>query len=193
MNVYQRLNEARKAFHSREIKKTGKNKFAGYEYFELADFVVPALEIFAEKGLTAVISFSEHDAVMDIFNAEVPDERISITSPIASAQLKGCHPVQNLGATQTYLRRYLWVLALEIVEHDAVDSSRPVEKSEEFDAELFVDAMLDWVKQARSEEELTSLWVGNKKQIASLKKSDSELYLKLQSSFSARKKSLEES
>jgi hypothetical protein len=35
--------------------------------------------------------------------------------------------VQNLGAVQTYIRRYLWVAALEIVEHDALDSSKPVE------------------------------------------------------------------
>jgi hypothetical protein len=42
---------------------------------------------------------------------------------MAEAQLKGCHPVQNLGATQTYLRRYLYVLALEIVEHDALDAT----------------------------------------------------------------------
>ena len=42
---------------------------------------------------------------------------------MSEANLKGCHPVQNLGAVETYIRRYLWVAALEIVEHDAVDSS----------------------------------------------------------------------
>ena len=46
-----------------------------------------------------------------------------ITSPMSTAKLKACHEVQNLGAVQTYLRRYLWVVALEIVEHDAIDSS----------------------------------------------------------------------
>jgi len=49
-----------------------------------------------------------------------------ISSPMSTAALKGCHAVQNLGAVQTYLRRYLWVTALEIVEHDAIDSSKPV-------------------------------------------------------------------
>jgi hypothetical protein len=47
---------------------------------------------------------------------------------MSEAALKGCHPVQNLGAVQTYIRRYLWVAALEIVEHDAVDSSPGKEK-----------------------------------------------------------------
>jgi hypothetical protein len=60
---------------------------------------------------------------MTIVDVENPTDRIVISSPMAEAQLKGCHPVQNLGASQTYLRRYLWVAALEIIEHDAVDSS----------------------------------------------------------------------
>jgi hypothetical protein len=42
---------------------------------------------------------------------------------MGSAALKGCHEVQNIGAVETYQRRYLWVAALEIVEHDALDSS----------------------------------------------------------------------
>jgi hypothetical protein len=42
---------------------------------------------------------------------------------MSTAALKGCHEVQNLGAVQTYLRRYLWVAALEIVEHDALDAT----------------------------------------------------------------------
>jgi hypothetical protein len=57
---------------------------------------------------------------------ENPEEVITISSPMSSAALKGCHEVQNLGAVQTYLRRYLWVAALEIVEHDAIDSSDKV-------------------------------------------------------------------
>ena len=56
-------------------------------------------------------------------------ESVKITSPMSSAALKGCHEVQNLGAVQTYLRRYLWVAAMEIVEHDAIDSSEPVKET----------------------------------------------------------------
>ena len=128
MNVYQKLNAARSKFHSIELKKSGHNKFAGYKYFELGDFIIPALEIFQEFGLTGIISFGRETADLRIVNNEKPDEMIVIESPMSSAALKGCHEVQNLGAVQTYLRRYLWVAALEIVEHDALDSSKPVEK-----------------------------------------------------------------
>jgi hypothetical protein len=128
MNVYQRLNAAREAFHSQELRKSGHNKFAGYQYFELGDFVVPALAIFKNVGLTSVISFGADQAVMRIVNTEKPEDFIEITSPMSEANLKGCHPVQNLGAVQTYTRRYLWVAALEIVEHDAIDSNEPVKQ-----------------------------------------------------------------
>jgi len=123
MNVYQKLNEARAKFHTSKLKKSGHNKFANYYYFELGDFIIPALEIFNELGLTSIISFGTENAVMEIVNTEKPEEKVFITSPMSSAALKGCHEVQNLGAVQTYLRRYLWVAALEIVEHDALDAT----------------------------------------------------------------------
>jgi ERF superfamily len=123
MNVYQKLNEARAKFHTAKLKKSGHNKFANYYYFELGDFVIPALEIFNEVGLTSVISFDVDVAQMSIINTDKPEETIIIQSPMSTAALKGCHEVQNLGAVQTYLRRYLWVAALEIVEHDALDAT----------------------------------------------------------------------
>ena len=123
MNVYQKLNEARDEFHQAKLKKSGHNKFANYYYFELGDFVIPALEIFKQIGLTSIISFGKEEASLTIVNNDKPEEKIVLTSPMSSAALKGCHEVQNLGAVQTYLRRYLWVAALEIVEHDALDGT----------------------------------------------------------------------
>jgi hypothetical protein len=105
MNVYQKLNEARDIFHQAKLKKSGHNKFANYYYFELGDFVIPALEIFRSVGLTSVIRFGIDQAVMEIVNTDKPEDKIIITSPMSSAALKGCHEVQNLGAVQTYLRR----------------------------------------------------------------------------------------
>lgn len=122
-NVYEKLNTAREAFHQKKLKKSGLNKFAGYQYFELADFIIPALQIFKEHRLCAYISFTKDYADMRIVDLDNPEQTITITSPMSEASLKGCHPVQNLGAVQTYLRRYLWVAALEIVEHDALDAT----------------------------------------------------------------------
>jgi hypothetical protein len=126
LNIYHKLNDARVQFHRLQLKKTGLNKFAGYQYFELADFLIPALTVFHDNGLCAFISFGKDLGTMTIVSVS-DGSKIELTSPMAEAQLKGCHPIQNLGAVETYTRRYLWVTALEIVEHDAIDSSKPVE------------------------------------------------------------------
>ena len=125
MSIYAKLAQARAEFHKRELKKSGKNTFAGYSYFELADFVRPGMDSLREAGLVPVISFDAAEATMTLHEIE-GDGQITIKSPMSSAALKGCHDVQNLGAVQTYLRRYLWTAALEIIEHDALDSSQPV-------------------------------------------------------------------
>jgi hypothetical protein len=74
-----------------------------------------------------VVSFGKDLAELKVINIEKPDEVVTFTSPMADANLKGCHPIQNLGAVETYNRRYLYVSALEIVEHDALDSAPPVD------------------------------------------------------------------
>lgn len=125
MSIYQKLNKARLNLQSKKLNKSGHNKFAGYKYFELGDFLPTVNEIFNEVGLCGVISFGEELATLTIAEVE-GDGKVEITSPMKEANLKGCHPIQNLGAVETYTRRYLWVTAMEIVEHDALDSSEPV-------------------------------------------------------------------
>ena len=122
MPVHKKINEARIAFHALPLKKSGHNTFAGYKYFELSDFVIPALRIFNDVGLCAVISFSETTASMHIVDVE-DSSMVIIHSPMGSANLKGCHEIQNIGACETYSTRYLWTAALCIVEHDALDAT----------------------------------------------------------------------
>lgn len=122
MSVYKKLNDARTMLHAQPLRKTGKNTFAGYEYFELSDFLIPALTAFETVGLCGVISFTSDVATMRIVDIETGDF-IEITSPMGSAALKGCHEVQNIGAVETYQRRYLWVTAMEIVERDALEAT----------------------------------------------------------------------
>lgn len=120
--VLKKLMDARLKLHGMGLEKTGENKFAGYKYFELGDFLVPAQKIFAELDLCGVVSFTADVATLTITDLE-DSSFVQITSPMGSAALKGCHEVQNIGAVETYQRRYLWVAAFEIVEHDALDAT----------------------------------------------------------------------
>jgi hypothetical protein len=128
MSIYKKLNEARQKFHALDLKKSGENKFAGYKYFELGDFLVPGMRVLADVGLCAYVSFETEHARMTIVDVENPQEQIVIFSPMSSANLKGCHPVQNIGAVESYQRRYLWMAALEVVENDIIDASEPVKE-----------------------------------------------------------------
>jgi hypothetical protein len=122
MSVYKKLQEARILLQNTKLNKSGKNKFAGYEYFELGDFLPQIQNICKNVGLCGVLSFNTDMAYLTIHDTD-GEGFVTFTSPMSSAALKGCHDVQNLGAVQTYLRRYLWTNAFEIVEHDALDAT----------------------------------------------------------------------
>ena len=130
MGVHKKLMEARIALQSAPLKKSGHNKFAGYQYFELGDFLPTINQIFYKVGLCGVVSFDKELATLCITDTD-DGSQIVLTSPMADANLKGCHPIQNLGAVETYTRRYLWVSAMEIVEHDALDSSAPIKEEKQ--------------------------------------------------------------
>ena len=120
--VYAKLQKARMMLQAAPLKKSGHNKFSGYFYFELSDFLPAINQIFNELGLCSVISFDKELATLRIVDTD-NGSSVTFTSPMAEANLKGCHPIQNLGAVETYSRRYLYVTALEIVEHDALDAT----------------------------------------------------------------------
>ena len=129
-NVYQKLQEARVKLQQKDIKKSGENKYAGYKYYELSDFMQPINEILNELGLFSQVTFTREQATLSIVNTEKPEEFVCFTSPMAEASLKGCHEIQNLGAVETYQRRYLYMMAFEITEADPLDATTGKEGSQ---------------------------------------------------------------
>ncbi len=123
MNVYEKLATARVEFQKRKPKMSGQNKFAGYSYFELSDILPAINQIGKEIGFVTVVSFGEKEGTLTFINTEKPDERLVFSSPMSTASLKGCHEVQNLGAVETYIKRYLYQNAFEIVESDALNAT----------------------------------------------------------------------
>ena len=121
MSIYMKLAKIRVALQDAGLSKTGENKYAGYKYFELGDFLPTVNKLMLEHKVCSVMSFGDI-AVLELIDAENPSDKLAFTSPIAEAKLKGCHDIQNLGAVQTYLRRYLWINALEISESDPLDA-----------------------------------------------------------------------
>ena len=123
--IYERLSEARLLIAKKGMKKNGKNSFAGYTYFELSDILPAVNEVNKECGIVSVFNFEEKVAELEIIKASNPQEFITFKFAYSpdGASLKGCHKVQNDGAVQTYVKRYLYQNAHEIAEGDALDST----------------------------------------------------------------------
>ena len=124
LNIWQKLSIARGKFLDAPVKKSGINRFAEYKYFELADIVPPATAIFNELGLLFYVTFDKDYAYGHLINSDKPEEMITFTSPMADLEVKGMNAVQALGGTETYQRRYLYMVCLDIVEADAFDATQ---------------------------------------------------------------------
>lgn len=123
VNVYQKLLAARINFLESEVTKSGKNMHLAFKYFELDDIVPIATRIFDAIGLISLVSFEDDKAVMRILNTDNPDEYVTFATPmIQLGENKGTNAVQAFGATVTYYRRYLYMIALDICEPDEIDN-----------------------------------------------------------------------
>jgi hypothetical protein len=122
MTIYEKLNEARIRFQESSIKQSGHNKFAGYTYYELSDIMPTINRLAKELGFSCIVSFADI-ATLEVVDTSKPEEKIVFTSPMSTANLKGCHDVQNLGAVETYIKRYLYQNAFEIVENDGLNGT----------------------------------------------------------------------
>jgi hypothetical protein len=169
MSIFEKLNQARLEFQNMGVKKSGKNSYAGYTYYELSD-IIPAINKLAEKlKFCCVINFTNDLAKLDFCDLE-KDERITFTSPMSSASLKGGQEVQNLGAVETYIKRYLYQNCFEIIENDVLDKTmNPNDKggaSVEIDnliaqikerMNTFNDSQLDYANKAIKQRNITML------------------------------------
>jgi hypothetical protein len=121
MSVYKKLQKARVMLHETQLNKSGKNKFANFNYFELGDFIPQVTSIFDKVGLCGIVSFTPDTAYLTVHDVD-GDGFVTFTSPLVYASVEKTQPIQNLGSTHTYLRRYLWLMCMEITENDVVDA-----------------------------------------------------------------------
>jgi len=193
MKVLKKLIAVRNELAHLPLNKSGHNKFAGYKYFELGDFLPSVQMLFEKHGLCDVISFDADLARMEIYDVE-DGSHVTFTSPMGSANLKGCHEVQNIGAVESYQRRYLYTTALAIVENDVLDATtgsapvepkmvKPVAKVEQSDFGTLASAMIAYGESAESVKELSSFWKKNQSQIDLMKEAVPDVYKELQSKF----------
>jgi len=128
MTVYQKLDKVRVELQNSNLPKSGFNKFAGFKYYELGDFI-PTVNTLNEKhGIISIFNMKGSVASLKIVNIENPKEFINFELNIVDAELKGATKIQAHGATNTYMKRYLYLNCYEIVEGDSVDAQPQEDK-----------------------------------------------------------------
>ena len=141
MNVYQKVQAVKSEILKANLKKSGKNKFANFDYYELSDIMPTIIELCKKYKLYTHVTFNEEFAVLTIIDTENKQsseiayaKEVRFTSPMRELELKGCNAIQSLWWVESYQRRYLYLMAFDISESDMFDAvSWKEEKKEKKD------------------------------------------------------------
>lgn len=125
VNVYRALQSMRVALQEKDIKKSGHNDYAKYDYFELSDFLPEINKLALENNIVCIYEITDKDAILHIADMEDFENRIDFRIPLAEVSTKGANAIQLVGSLTTYTRRYLYMIAFEIAENDEFNSAQP--------------------------------------------------------------------
>lgn len=134
MNLYEKMNNARVMVQEEGIKKNGKNTFAKYDYWKLADINPVVNKALKECRLCSHFQIDESSAILTIIDVDNPQDVLVYTMPFINAEMSKVSPIQAFGATVSYLQRYLLLEAFQIGEPEIdVDSSEASKERSEAD------------------------------------------------------------
>ncbi|WP_304156866.1 ERF family protein [Fusobacterium ulcerans] len=124
--VWKKLAQARMKLQESSLIMTGENKYSNYKYFELADFMPQLNKVNFEVGLVSLFNLKNDNqlAVLEIIDVEDGSSIVFETKSsecILKTKEGRMNPIQELGATHTYMRRYMYMGAYEISENDIVN------------------------------------------------------------------------
>ena len=115
LNLYKKINAIKFKLLAEKLKKTGKNNYAGFSYYELSDFLPVIVKLCNEFNVLTKITYDNDVATLTIINCDNSEEKLEFNSPMRKLELKGCNEIQALGGIETYQRRYLLMTAFSIL------------------------------------------------------------------------------
>ena len=134
-NLNESIINIRVKLQNAKLKKSGKNKFAGFDYFELADFLPKLNELMLEEKVNDRFYIKDDYATLELqkdeeintytmpfvlFETPVNVKQNQTTGEIR--EVKSMQDIQYLGASNTYYKRYLYLNAFGITDGDVIDS-----------------------------------------------------------------------
>lgn len=134
-----KLNRLRKAIKDKGLEKSGFNKFAGFSYYELKDFLPEVIDECEKIGI-----FTHFDIVnsSDFKYDETKQDYVQVSNgyearliaydtdgtgkeewSLPVPRIEGQNIMQSIGAANTYMKRYLYMNLLELSENDETDAT----------------------------------------------------------------------
>lgn len=177
-NIYSKITDLKHELSGLEIKKSGHNKHLGFRYHELGDFLGVISELNKKYGISELVSITESAATLTLTNVEEPSDFHIVSVPYVMATMQPKNDaIQKLGATLTYLRRYLYVQAYAITEHDVVDALNIKDKpvvDNELQAKRFYQHVLSKASDDAQAQELAKSFLETVVGVSSLRDIDFE-------------------
>lgn len=108
-----------------KLKKSGKNKFAGFDYFELADFLPKLNELMLEEKINDRFYIKDDLATLELQKGEETNiytmPFVLFSTPLNKNGQPSMQDIQYLGALNTYYKRYLYLNAFGITDGEIID------------------------------------------------------------------------
>lgn len=141
-NLNESIIEIRCELQAKNLKKSGKNKFAGFDYFELSDFLPTLNELMKKYKINDVFTIKDGIASLTLILGEEKQEYtmpfVIFDTPLTFkkdkngnyvkdkngdyVQVPSMQDIQYLGALNTYYKRYLYLNAFGITDGEIIDS-----------------------------------------------------------------------
>lgn len=129
----QKLQKVRRQLIEEEIKKSGKNTFQHFDYYELSDFLPATTRLLEQEGLFSKFNFFDGKATLEIIDCEtkefvvfeIPAPKMPILDNISNTSKY----MQSIGGINTYLKRYLYLNALDIAHNDEINGLNQNQKT----------------------------------------------------------------
>ena len=141
-NLNESIISIRVKLQNAKLKKSGKNTYAGFDYFELADFLPKLNELMLEERINDKFYIKDNLAILELQKNEEVNVYtmpfVLFETPLTYKknksgqflidkegnyiQVPSMQDIQYLGALNTYYKRYLYLNAFGITDGEVIDS-----------------------------------------------------------------------
>lgn len=134
LSLNESIIQIRVELQNTKIKKSGKNSFAGFDYYELADFLPKLNELMSKYKVNDLFTIKESEATLTLIKGDekqtysmpfiIFDTPINVKKDNKTGEVrevKSMQDIQYLGALNTYYKRYLYLNAFGITDGEIID------------------------------------------------------------------------